>query len=271
MEKSDFLCYHRIMKNENICKFITRAENHDLTVHHFIYESVVADSGKTFNYPEHSLFIITEGRGLFRVGDGVYRLGVGDIAFSFKNVPYSVQNDGDLKFYNIRFCGERADRLLSRFGITPKSAVFSGMESVLPLIQNSLIRADGENIDLVSESMLLYVLSRLDESVSAVNDVALQTLKYLEQNFTDPALTLKTLSQTLGYNDKYISRVFKTQYKVGVCEYLKQLRIKNAMMLIEGGVTSVKNIAALSGFADPLYFSKVFTKTVGVSPKNYKK
>lgn len=259
------------MKDKNICKFITRAENRDLTVNHFIYESVVADSGVTFNYPEHSLYIITEGRGVFRVGAEVYSIRSGDICFSFKNIPYSIQNDGDLKFYSIRFSGERADRLLSRFSITPKTAVFSKMESVLPLIQNSLIRADGGNIDLVSESMLLYVLSRLDESASPTNDIAVQTMKYLEESFTDHNLSLKTVAAYLGYNEKYISRQFKAQYRIGVCEYLKQLRIKNAVMLLEGGVTSVKNIATLSGFSDPLYFSKVFTQTVGVSPKNYKK
>ncbi len=257
--------------DKNICKFITRAENQDLTVNHFIYESVVADSGKTLNHPEHSLFIITEGRGVFRVGKEVYSIKMGALCFSFKNIPYSIQNDGNLKFYSIKFSGERADKLLKRFGIAPKRAVFLGMESVLPLIQNSFIRADGENIDLVSESMLLYILSRLDESVIPTNDIASRTMKFLEENFTDPTLALKSVAESLGYNEKYISRQFKSQYQVGVCEYLKQLRIKNALMLIEAGVTSVKNIAALSGFADPLYFSKVFTKTIGVSPRNYKK
>jgi AraC-like DNA-binding protein len=38
---------------------------------------------------------------------------------------------------------------------------------------------------------------------------------------------------------------------------------------MEEGVTSVKNVAILSGFRDPLYFSKVFAGSVGMSPKAY--
>ena len=38
---------------------------------------------------------------------------------------------------------------------------------------------------------------------------------------------------------------------------------------MEEGLVSVKNIALLSGFRDPLYFSKVFAETEGISPKNY--
>jgi transcriptional regulator GlxA family with amidase domain len=38
---------------------------------------------------------------------------------------------------------------------------------------------------------------------------------------------------------------------------------------MEEGLVSVKNIAILSGFHDPLYFSKVFTESEGISPKNY--
>ena len=48
------------------------------------------------------------------------------------------------------------------------------------------------------------------------------------------------------------------------------MRIKYAVSLLEHGIDSVKNVAFLSGFSDPLYFSNVFKKVVGVSPKEYK-
>jgi AraC-like DNA-binding protein len=37
------------------------------------------------------------------------------------------------------------------------------------------------------------------------------------------------------------------------------------------GITQIKNIAKLSGFSDPLYFSTVFKQKMGVSPKDYLK
>jgi two-component system response regulator YesN len=59
---------------------------------------------------------------------------------------------------------------------------------------------------------------------------------------------------------------------MNVCysEYLRNLRIKYAIALLDNGIDSIKNVAILSGFSDPLYFSSVFKKMVGVSPKDYK-
>ena len=53
-------------------------------------------------------------------------------------------------------------------------------------------------------------------------------------------------------------------------EYLRTVRIKHAVMLFDHGLDSVKNVALLSGFSDPLYFSSVFKAEVGISPKEYK-
>ena len=49
------------------------------------------------------------------------------------------------------------------------------------------------------------------------------------------------------------------------------MRVKYAVNLCDHGIDSVKNIAFLSGFADPLYFSTVFKKVTGNSPKEYMK
>ena len=43
----------------------------------------------------------------------------------------------------------------------------------------------------------------------------------------------------------------------------------NATNLIVSGFTSVKEISQLSGFSDPLYFSKAFKKNNGISPSEY--
>ena len=57
---------------------------------------------------------------------------------------------------------------------------------------------------------------------------------------------------------------------MGFNEYLKNIRIKHATFLFAHGINSVKNVAHLSGFSDPFYFSSVFKKEMGVSPKEYK-
>jgi AraC-like DNA-binding protein len=57
---------------------------------------------------------------------------------------------------------------------------------------------------------------------------------------------------------------------VSYTDYLRSLRLKFAVSLFDRGLDSVKNVALLSGFTDPLYFSTVFKKHIGLSPKEYK-
>ena len=55
-------------------------------------------------------------------------------------------------------------------------------------------------------------------------------------------------------------------------EYLTQIRIEQAKSyLINSNIYSISEIADMCGFSDQYYFSRVFKKTVGVSPRDYKK
>ena len=56
---------------------------------------------------------------------------------------------------------------------------------------------------------------------------------------------------------------------MGIAKYLNTIRIQQACMLMEQGVTSIRDLALSCGFKDPLYFSKVFKGKMKVSPKSY--
>ena len=52
-------------------------------------------------------------------------------------------------------------------------------------------------------------------------------------------------------------------------KYLTELRIEKAKELIATNSMSLSNIAQMTGFNDPLYFSRVFKKTTGIPPKEF--
>ena len=66
-----------------------------------------------------------------------------------------------------------------------------------------------------------------------------------------------------------LSSLFKKSTGLTYSEYLRSIRIRFAVTLFDSGLELVKNVSLLSGFSDPLYFSAVFKKSVGVSPKEY--
>ena len=90
-----------------------------------------------------------------------------------------------------------------------------------------------------------------------------------EKHFRDPKLSLEQIAKKIGYNPKYLSHYFKKKMNVSYSEYLRLFRFKYAISLFELGISSVKNVALLSGFSDPLYFSNAFKKAIGISPKDF--
>ena len=112
-------------------------------------------------------------------------------------------------------------------------------------------------------------MSRINTTCNEQNTLVQQIIDITEENFSNPQLSISIIAKELAYNAKYISHLFKQKMGVGYTEYLRMHRINYAIMLLDHGIDSVKNIASLSGFSNPMYFSSVFKQTVGVSPSEY--
>ena len=107
-------------------------------------------------------------------------------------------------------------------------------------------------------------------SATFTNSTSLRYLEPVARRPLDVSLEyLSTVAERLGYSSKYLSHIFKKQMGMGYTEYLQTYRIRYAVSLFEHGLDSIKNVALLSGFTDPLYFSTVFKKQFGVSPASY--
>ena len=259
------------MDSLNICKFVSPKDLGQLVTTHFIYERNTPYMNTTAILDTHALHLVCNGSGIYCINGKRWPISVGTVFFSFSEIPFSFESGQNLEFFYIRFRGSRADELFRRFGITPVSCIFEGCEGLLPHWQDNIVRANDENADLLSESLLYYSFSRLKKNSQSGSDLVAFVLSYLDEHFTESTLSLAEVADAVGYHKKYLSSTFKKQFGMGLSEYLRILRIRYAVMLIENGVTSVKNVAALSGFSDPLYFSKVFTEMIGTSPSQYQK
>jgi YesN/AraC family two-component response regulator len=140
---------------------------------------------------------------------------------------------------------------------------------MIPFWKECQTLAEESNIDVLCESVILYSLAKITPAKRESCDVVSQMIELTQKNFTDPDLSISAISDLLGYNEKYLSTLFKKKKGINYTQYLREQRIKHAIFFIEQGVESVKNIALLSGFRDALYFSKIFTASTGVSPTEY--
>lgn len=97
----------------------------------------------------------------------------------------------------------------------------------------------------------------------------------MEKNFTDSTYSAETALRKIPLNYDYVRKLFKKETGVTPHDYLNGIRMNRARLYIENGISNsysrftVSQIAEACGFAEPLYFSRVFKKYFGVSPMQY--
>lgn len=259
------------MNGKNICKFVPTKSLVSLEVYNFVSETDSAIMEAEYVLTHHRAMLITSGDGVVTFDSQKNAVAKGTLVFGFAGERLAAVGSEDFRYTYVSFLGERSDELFRRFGINRHTRAFHGFEGLVPLWQESISRASDENVDLAAESMLLYAISRLRADTVERNNIINKVASITEDCFTDSGLSITSIASELGYNEKYVSHVFKEKMGVSYSEYLRNIRLKYAVSLLEHGIDSVKNVAFLSGFSDPLYFSSVFKKALGISPKDYRK
>ena len=110
------------------------------------------------------------------------------------------------------------------------------------------------------------ILPQPDNYSSAVS----RTIRYLQQNHTGEA-TLIEAAEQVHLNPAYLSHIFSKETGITFSEYLLSCRLGTAKELLVNTDDKIREVSAKSGFNDYRNFCKVFKKTVGETPQNYRK
>ena len=94
-------------------------------------------------------------------------------------------------------------------------------------------------------------------------------LRYIEDHYTDPSISLDQLSEGISLSVSYISSLLKS-HDTSFVKYLTNLRIEKAKALLANPDNKIIEIAEKVGYTDPYYFSHCFKKTTGLSPREYR-
>lgn len=95
------------------------------------------------------------------------------------------------------------------------------------------------------------------------------TLEFMHQNLSE-SLRLEDFAQQAGLSISHFSEMFRSQTGESPMSYFIHLRIRLACRLLDLTDKSVKAIAGEIGYRDPYYFSRVFKRSMGVSPEKYR-
>jgi transcriptional regulator GlxA family with amidase domain len=89
----------------------------------------------------------------------------------------------------------------------------------------------------------------------------------LESRAGDP-VTIARLARECGLSPDHLRELFLARYGVRPVEYRAQLRLARARELLASTTLSVAQVARRAGYADPLYFSRVFRARFGITPSD---
>lgn len=138
---------------------------------------------------------------------------------------------------------------------------------------NAPFYQESVKITLLSVLLILFrkylITDSKEHKISNKVKLTKKIIKYINKHY-DEQLTIEAIEGHCRYSRFYISRAFKEITGLTIMEYLNAIRIEKAKSLLQIGALSISEIAAGCGFVSQSYFGKVFKKSVGISPLEYK-
>ncbi len=100
-------------------------------------------------------------------------------------------------------------------------------------------------------------------------DTVTMAKRYIEEHYNE-AVSIQSIASVLGISASHLRRSFKSQYGESPQEFLMNTRLLTAKKLLLDRDISIRLVAAAAGFPDEFNFSKLFMKSFGMSPREYR-
>ena len=221
----------------------------------------------------HSFFIRVKGDVMLDLYDRKIHAKEGELTFLPKGSSYTATAlSADCAYMGIHFEGD--------FARTPQAGCYSlenfpeaeFMGAYFVDLWNSGSQADKYQCLSLFYSLLSFLsagesASYAEKSKYRILDPAVE---YLKNHLYDSGLHVGKLHRLCGVSDTYFRRIFQSRFGMSPHSYVMSRRIRHGeAILASGDFHTIEEVALAAGFQDPLYFSKVFKKTFGVSPSAY--
>ena len=118
--------------------------------------------------------------------------------------------------------------------------------------------------DLLSMNLIL-----IKKNMHRLSPICLLAMQYVAENFKEH-VSIKEFCNRHNANASYFGFLFKKETGIYFNDYISQIRINHAMMLLKNTNHKISQISQMSGFGNTSYFILCFKKRTGLSPANFK-
>jgi two-component system response regulator YesN len=159
-----------------------------------------------------------------------------------------------------------------RYTLIAKSIIdleaYPSNEEIIGMIDNS------HNVEILKERIAAYITSVVkmitEFRANSFSHPIRIAIEYVEQNYSRQ-ITLQDVADIVSLSTNYFSTLFKNQTGMTFLDYLTKIRMEHAKTKLRKSLMNVSEIAYSIGYTDEKYFSKLFSKIIGVKPTEYRK
>ena len=228
---------------------------------------------------QYILIYCTEGKGTVEVEGQTYSMGKSD-AFCIpckKGHRYYADAKDPWSILWVHFKGENTAYFpIDEPHVVPMNSRHS--DNRMMVLFNLLFRVLRRNYTLgnfiyISQVLSLilsevYYREKVDESSVQDRHVTM-VIRFMYENLTR-SLTLEEISEEVQLSRSYLNTIFKNQTGRSPVEFFIHLKMQEACKLLKNTNLYIYEVSSRLGYEDQYYFSRIFKKVVGVSPKDYK-
>lgn len=229
------------------------------------------------------LNFILSGNGTHVVGGELCNTQAGDVLIHNSGVLHdenlildSQINAWCIAVTNLKLPGRPVNELVPK-NFSPRipcQSVAEHLAQLYPLIHYYIQQKNGYVIaDAIARAVVLIVHEIIRTNALAAskenNFVAEKILRYIEEHYAEN-LSLRDLAELVNANEYYLSHTFKKITHYSPQQYILRRRIGKAQCLLIYTSLTLTEIAARVGYDDSNYFSRVFKKIIGMSPRLYR-
>lgn len=249
-------------------------------------------------HPEIEITYVKEGSMHYRINNRSFHLKEGDIIFCNSNALHSgeMENQEDCSYIPITFdpkliygffqstiCTRYVDPVIQNLAVCAVHIDYSEKwhetfrDRMLEVISLDKQKPDFYELDISIRMQFLWrlLVEHLPhQPVSTTSDFTeyeriRRILSYIEQNYMNQ-ITLDDISEHIHLCESECTRLFKRHMNTTLFSFLQEYRIERSLEYLNTK-ESISSIAEKTGFSDSNYYSKVFSKIKGCSPREYRK
>ncbi len=240
---------------------------------------------RTRSIDQYVFIYCVDGAGHYRIGGHEYSVQANQYFILPAGIPHAYWADKATPWtiYWIHFKGTLAP-YYARNAVQPmdvKPEAHSRIGQRIDLFEEifNTLKAgfSNENLHYVSSSFhyylgsLRFIKQYRNAGSGQVNDdnVADISIHFMKENM-EKHLTLQAIAREVGYSPSHFSALFKKKTGHAPLSYFNLLKVQQACFLLDSTDMKVNQICYKIGIEDTYYFSRMFRKIMGMSPKTYR-